>query len=475
MEEIDSDSALDNFSLKTSEMLDQIVEGKIANPTLPYYDCSYKSVGLLDRIMSPTSCAGTVKQRLVSADSGVESHACQGTEVDRSSICVQLNVDKQHYQTWGDVMMEMQSMTTDCNQCNKSENEMVRCKLLQAAGHHGSDHASLPQLAEINMVNDYNSMQESREKIIGYVGLEVVDEGNDVFKASSDSHKRVEVEICDQDHDIPKSTENFDYIGLEIDDQNHCIPKATERLDYNGLEVCDQGHDTPELTEEFRSEVVSQNHPRPAENFDGMKATNQNTCKFESIEEFDYIGVELVNQDHFLSKSAEIFDYPRLEVVNQDHCHLPMQLEKINPDQDYHVLNSTEESDIVAADQDHNVSNSHYVGLEIFGHQPSTQGFTDHTMNEDHQSRNLTEKIGVVFDKEYCIPGSTEKFDSYVGLEIDDQKCKTYSQCSYEEYNSNHMHDSKGSDEVKTVSSETKRCLRFNDDGYVISLVSPEQ
>ena len=437
----DSDSLLEGCSLGASEMLDQIVEGRTArnaNLNSAHY-IPNESVESNDEIPSLSPCRGcSMKKRLQSADSGLES------EGNSHHIGLKNDLFQNYCQTSTNGIKK-ESIVTDNDHFNRSENRTLTCDGLEATSCCDSNHIGLPRLA-----------------VSGYVGWGMVDESLYVLESTG---SQIEVEIFNQDHYLCKSTqkindlevidqdhlprptlvEKFDYVGLEVVDQDHCLPrpvekvdgnqdnhmlKSTDKYDYVGLEQADQdhfhlpsppekfnesntdiqNHCIPELTENFDYvglEVVDQDQclPKLAANFDcGLEMVDQNQLP-KLAEKFDYVGLEVVDQNQCLPKSTENVE---LEVVDQDH-YLPRPVEKVDGN---YMLKSTDNYDYVGlklADQDHY-------------HLPLTPEKFDESHIEIKSIQNQcmpksTEKFGDYIG-DHSTSKSTEKFGNYVGLEV---------------------------------------------------------
>ena len=494
----DSDSVLEGCSLGASEMLDQIVVGRAtrnADLSFDHY-ISTESVESNNETPSMTPCS--IKKRLQSTDSGMESGGrgtrnanlsfshyipnesvesnderlsmtlCQkcsikkrlqsadsGTESEGNSPCIGLtnNLFQKYCQTPTDGIRD-ESILTDHDHFNKSENKTLDCDGLQTISYCGNNHIGLPRLTVNNQVICHQDINSAAERVDGYIGLEMVNEslcalcaekfGNQLqVKVNQDHHLSksahdIVVYQEDQDQCSLKLTEKFDYVGSEVVNQNQCLPKLTENLDYVGLDVVDQDQCLPKCTEKF--------------DHDGLQIINQNQCLPKSTEIFDYVGLEVVDQDHFLPrpveevdgnhilKSMEKYDYVGLELVDQNNI-------EIKGFQIQCMPKSTDKfGDYIEAeaDQGHSMSRSpekfgNYVGLEVACQDQcackSTETFVDcvtvEIVNQDHSIPSLTEKVEDTGDQYCCVHRSTEKVDgdNYSqysgGSEAVSQSCKT--------------------------------------------------
>ena len=324
--EADLDSVLEGCSLGTSEMLDQIVEGKTpktAQLTLDDY-VQDKLVESCDKISSLRRCS--IKKRLQSADSGLE---CDG---NTPSTVASGNLFQKYCQAVTNGMAIDSPAVADCDKLDESSNEPLHCDNLQETSYHSDNHKVVDHLLS-KSANKFNSN-----------GLKIIDQE----KCLPNSTDYV---VIDQEKRLPKSTEKFEYIGLEVIDQDYCLPRSPEKFDYFGLEI-----------------------------------TDQDQCSPRSIENFDYLGLELADQDHCcLSLSTEKINESNTEAKskcvqkstqNLSYCAV------VESDGNYSMLKSTEkignfELEVIDH-QDHNTCKSMKTLVDSFSfnedNQPSLTG-----------------------------------------------------------------------------------------------------
>jgi len=471
----DSDSVLESCSLGASEILEQIVQGRVTNnanlaPT--HFVHNKINSNNYEALSGPTAGSRefSTKYRLQSSDSGVRSDSCQDTEVNVNSDYTRNNSDifqEDGYQT----LVEMMRMQLPLINHDQHEDK------LQA----NNDRVVLSLTEDILVIGDQvdsNSTSETSQGITNYIGSEVFTCNQTHYVPSlaeqfsnctenEDHHVPQSTRKVNQDQCVLKSKEKFGgYVGLDIFDQGPYTPRSAERidgimprsinkLDHVGLDVVDQSPYTL----------------RPSERIGGMEAASQNNYMPRSIEKFDYIGLEVVDQDHHVPKSTEKFrDHVVLEVVDQDHC-VHRSTEKFS----YNVGSEVIDQNYVTKSTDN------CVGLEVIseGHHVPTN-LTETLANNyvglevitrDYHVPNLTKEVNeAIVDQDHCVSKSTENFSVYVGLEVFDQNCKPCCQDRYE-LSSDSGHEDEVSDDVIMASSHETKCLQFNNDGYVISPV----
>ena len=228
--------------------------------------------------------------------------------------------------------------------------------------------------------------------------------------------------VVDQNHCLSKSIVH----GLEVADQDHCISQSTEQFDYTGLEVACQDH----CLTKSAGHAIDQDH-----------------CVSKSTEQFHYVGLEVVHQDHcltelvghvgdqdhYISKSTEQFDYVGLDVVDQDEC-FPISTEKHG-----------------------NSSKLDIIGQDQCIHEPTKTLFYsgNEMINQGCHGPSSTEKDNNISDQYCYVPR----------LLIFDQNSETCFQGRHQMSNSGQYVKSND----KTLYKSQDCCLKFNNDGYIIS------
>ena len=457
--EADLESVLDGCSLGASEMLDQIVEGKItktAQLTLANY-IQDELTESSDKTSSPRICS--IKE---SSDSGLE---CGGKT---PSTVVSSNLFRKNCQ------IGTNGISVDSPESN---NEPMLCDKLLETSYHGDDHKVFGHL-----------LSKSVDKYFDSNGLEVINQEKCLPK-SAEKYNYVGLEVFDQDQCLPRSTEQF---GLEVIDQDQCLPRLPEKFEYVELDVIDQDQCLSKSIKFFDYvglEIVDQDQlPKSAEKFDyvGLEIINPDQCLPESTEKFKNfeLEVEHVNQDQCLSTSMENFDYIGLELADQDQCHLhssPGKISESNIEAKSKCIPKSAEnlSNCTGAEADQNYSPSkstekvgNYVELEAIDHQDhhANKTFFDSVkFNKDHQP-TLTSSV----NDQYCtccayIPAENPAC-CYSGLNGQSQKSKTFCyQIGHKEFvGSSIGHEAEANDNRL---HEKKHYLQFNNDGYVTNPV----
>ena len=468
----DSDSVLEGCSLGTSEMLDQIVEGRAARNVDDIPNESH------DEALSLISCRKCdIKKRLQSADSGMESEG--------NGPCIGPNLFQKYCQHNG---IKDESILTNHDHFNKLENKTLDHVGLQSTS--SSNLSGLPRL----IVNNHDNIAE---RVDGYVGLEVVNESlcaenfanqlqvevNQDYHLSKSTQKVnllvdrgnleltkefdcVETEVVDQNQYLPKSTENFDYVGLEVVDQ--CLPKSTEKFDHVEVEIIDQNLCLPKSIENFDYvglEVVDQDDQeqhliKSTEKFecDKLEVVDQNHCLCKSTDNFDYVGLEVVDQDHYLPRPVETVNANR---ISDDYVGLE-QVDKLNDIQNHCMPKSTDKfGDYVEeeVDQGHSMSRSsekfgNYIGLEVACQDQCVYRSTETVVD------CLTVEI---------VPGWTEKVEDTA------DQCHSTSRSTGKFVGQNCCYQSGHEGSLSSTSSHDDGALhyalQYNDNGYVMSPV----
>ena len=233
--EMDSDSV---FEFDASEMLDQIVTGRVVctQDITPSHYIDYKSLRHNKRkiptLSSPTSVTSRSYARkgmlpsIATADSGVES----SNEMDWNGTYT------------GDVLqlhhppVKVTKKQPTRNSCNGLDHKTPEYDKLKVSNE--SDQLQRPHI--ITELDDQIT-SKSCEKLGEYVGLEVArHQGHCGYRSTERVDDQGNIEMTDQNDYVPESTQRFgEYIESNAVDQSHCHQVSDDEFLQSDIESCD--------------------------------------------------------------------------------------------------------------------------------------------------------------------------------------------------------------------------------------------